>query len=134
MDAAWKGILLLAAVWVTTKLMKRASASTRHFVWVAAIAGVLALPILSAALPKWHVLPEWLQSITLKQAPNGRTASSGNGFVGMERHGVTYGFDEHRNTVSANDIAIQPKTNVDNAARTTRSTVCSKYDLMRALL
>ena len=37
--------------------MRRASAAARHEVWVLGFAGVLLLPVLSAALPGWHVLP-----------------------------------------------------------------------------
>jgi beta-lactamase regulating signal transducer with metallopeptidase domain len=56
-DAAVKGtaILLLAAV--AALLMRRASAAARHWVWFLGVASLLVLPILSAALPGWYVLP-----------------------------------------------------------------------------
>ena len=38
--------------------MRRSSAASRHLVWCAALAGLLCLPVLSAVLPAWHVLPE----------------------------------------------------------------------------
>ncbi|MHC4715724.1 MAG: ankyrin repeat domain-containing protein, partial [Planctomycetota bacterium] len=35
------------------------SGAARQLLWLLALAGVLALPILSAALPDWRILPEW---------------------------------------------------------------------------
>jgi beta-lactamase regulating signal transducer with metallopeptidase domain len=46
---------LLLAAWGATALLRRASAATRHFVWVLAIGGTLALPVIAALLPRWEV-------------------------------------------------------------------------------
>ncbi|MGH7677217.1 MAG: hypothetical protein ACRENU_02045, partial [Gemmatimonadaceae bacterium] len=50
-----RATLLLAAAWLATTLLHRASAATRHLTWTVAIAGVLALPALSATIPAWRV-------------------------------------------------------------------------------
>jgi beta-lactamase regulating signal transducer with metallopeptidase domain len=50
-----RATVLLAGAWLATKLLHRASAATRHLIWTAAIAGVLALPVLSAFGPVWKV-------------------------------------------------------------------------------
>jgi beta-lactamase regulating signal transducer with metallopeptidase domain len=55
------GTLILVLAGVTTLTMRRASASARHQVWLLGFLGALALPVLSATLPAWHVLP-WPQA------------------------------------------------------------------------
>ena len=52
----FKGSILMIAAAVLVALMYRASAATRHFVWTLAVAGLLLLPVLSAALPVWTVV------------------------------------------------------------------------------
>lgn len=49
--------LMLAAFLLATKLMRRASASSRHLVWALGVAGLLCFPVMEAALPSWEVLP-----------------------------------------------------------------------------
>ncbi|HEY2012531.1 MAG TPA: hypothetical protein VGH38_03470, partial [Bryobacteraceae bacterium] len=51
MAAALKSTLLLAVAWFITFLFRRRSAATRHLIWTAAAAAVLALPFLSISLP-----------------------------------------------------------------------------------
>jgi beta-lactamase regulating signal transducer with metallopeptidase domain len=48
-------LLLLAALLDLAVLRKHAPASTRHLVWTAATIALLALPLMSAALPSWNV-------------------------------------------------------------------------------
>jgi hypothetical protein len=57
---ALKSILLLGAAGVAAILMRRQSAATRHVVWMAAFAALLALPLLTASLPGLYapVTPE----------------------------------------------------------------------------
>jgi beta-lactamase regulating signal transducer with metallopeptidase domain len=53
-DVTLKGSVLLAlAGLATTWGMRRAAAATRHLVWSAAVVAVLALPVLSAVVPRW---------------------------------------------------------------------------------
>ena len=40
-------------------ILRRDSAATRHLVWLLAIVAMLVVPVLSAMLPQWRVLPEW---------------------------------------------------------------------------
>ncbi|MBI1849639.1 MAG: hypothetical protein HYR85_04790 [Planctomycetes bacterium] len=69
-DSAWKGAVLLALASVTTLALRRASAATRHLVWTAAIGGVLLLPLLSATLPLWRVLPPSLGNAASSVEPD----------------------------------------------------------------
>jgi HEAT repeat protein/beta-lactamase regulating signal transducer with metallopeptidase domain len=56
-DAGAKGALLLVAIFIVTRLLRRASAATRHIAWAAGIAVLIALPALSALLPRLEVVP-----------------------------------------------------------------------------
>src|SRR5688572_11653341 len=52
--------LLLAAVLVIARLMRRAPASAHHRLWSVAFAALLALPLLGAALPEVAIrMPAW---------------------------------------------------------------------------
>jgi len=57
LDVAVKGLLLMCLAWGMTGMMRRSSSASRHLVWLCSIAGLLVLPVLSALLPGWHVLP-----------------------------------------------------------------------------
>src|SRR5271165_6401430 len=48
---ALKSTAILAMAWAVTAAMRKQSAAARHAVWTAAFAAVLALPVLTAALP-----------------------------------------------------------------------------------
>ena len=54
-DAAMKGALLLAVAGLLCLLGRRSSAAVRHLIWSLALASLLVLPVLSLALPAWHV-------------------------------------------------------------------------------
>lgn len=58
-DSALKGAALLGIAAFCALLLHRASAATRHLVWLAAIVALLVVPVLSVALPQWRVLPGW---------------------------------------------------------------------------
>jgi len=59
LDAAAKGVILLAVAGLLAVAMRKASAAARQVVWLGALAALLALPLASAALPGWQVLPGW---------------------------------------------------------------------------
>jgi TonB family protein len=50
-----KSAAILAVAWLLAFLLRRRSAAARHLVWTAAAAAILALPLLSAALPSWRI-------------------------------------------------------------------------------
>src|SRR3974390_2022145 len=57
--AALKSILLLGAAGLVALLMRRHSAAARHIVWTAAFAALMALPLLTVALPVLQA-PQWM--------------------------------------------------------------------------
>src|SRR5689334_19488950 len=59
LDSAVKGTALLLVATVVALTLRRDSAATRHLVWLLAIVALLVVPVLSAMLPGWRVLPEW---------------------------------------------------------------------------
>jgi beta-lactamase regulating signal transducer with metallopeptidase domain len=58
-DSAIKGTALLLVAAMATTMLRRDSAAIRHLAWLLAIVAMLAVPLLSALLPQWRVLPEW---------------------------------------------------------------------------
>lgn len=58
-DSAIKCSALLLIAGLVAQVMRRDSAAARHIVWLVAIVAVLCVPLLSAALPSWRVLPAW---------------------------------------------------------------------------
>ena len=55
LDVTVKGGLLLAGAGAILLLLRRASAASRHLVWLLTFSSLLCLPLLSAALPGWHL-------------------------------------------------------------------------------
>lgn len=54
-NAALKSTVVLGAAWLLAFLLRRRSAASRHLVWTAAAAAVLALPFLSVSLPALRI-------------------------------------------------------------------------------
>jgi TonB family protein len=52
---ALKGTAVLAVVWLAAQVLRRRSAAVRHLLWTVCAAVLIALPILSIALPAWPV-------------------------------------------------------------------------------
>ncbi|MDZ4818124.1 MAG: M56 family metallopeptidase [Planctomycetota bacterium] len=68
LDATAKSCLVVAVAAVAAVLQLRASAAVRHLIWGVALFACLLLPILSLAVPKWQVLPDWLGAILAEPA------------------------------------------------------------------
>ncbi|MDP6380206.1 MAG: M56 family metallopeptidase, partial [Phycisphaerae bacterium] len=71
LDATVKGVIILGCAGALCVLFRRASAATRHLIWGLALASVIALPVLSFALPKLEarVLPASVFSTAPAEAP-----------------------------------------------------------------
>lgn len=54
-DAGVRAALVLAGGWALTVLLRRASASARHFTWMCAIAAAAVMPAAAIIVPDWHV-------------------------------------------------------------------------------
>lgn len=54
-DAGLKATVLLFAAAIADRLLRRASSSARHVIWIAALAGVLLLPPFALLLPAWRM-------------------------------------------------------------------------------
>ncbi|KPL00195.1 MAG: hypothetical protein AMK75_05810, partial [Planctomycetes bacterium SM23_65] len=67
LDATVKGIVVLVVAGALSLTFRRASAATRHLIWLLAVVSLVALPVLSVMTPRWRIpiLPEW--AITLAQ-------------------------------------------------------------------
>ena len=58
-DMAVKGSIVFALAGLLVLSMRRTSAAQAQAVWLAGMVCLLVLPVLSAVLPGWQVLPEW---------------------------------------------------------------------------
>jgi len=55
LDAFIKSAVILSVAGLGARSLRRASAASRHLVWSLAMASLLALPVLSIALPSWRI-------------------------------------------------------------------------------
>src|ERR1035438_246663 len=55
LGAALKSIAVLCAAWLIALALRKRSAASRHIVWTAAAAALVALPLLSISLPALRV-------------------------------------------------------------------------------
>jgi beta-lactamase regulating signal transducer with metallopeptidase domain len=69
LDAAVKGLIILSLTALAALAMRRASAAARHLIWFLGALSLLILPVLSAALPAWHVLPQWANNVAVTTVP-----------------------------------------------------------------
>lgn len=69
LDSACKGAVVLLLAWLVTLALRHVSAAGRHLVWFLATLSLLALPLLTAALPRWHILPSWTNNVAVPAPP-----------------------------------------------------------------
>ncbi len=90
LDASVKGAVLLVLAWGLTLALRRAGAAARQWVWVLALGGLVLLPGLSAMLPGWRVLPEWVR-VVAPVAHHGDTEARREGATEGQSDGATKG-------------------------------------------
>ena len=59
LNSAIKGAVILVIAAFLALLLRRDSAATRHLIWLVAMIAMLVVPLFSAMLPRWQVLPAW---------------------------------------------------------------------------
>lgn len=69
-ESCARASLVLCAAWALTSVMRRASASTRHFIWICAIAAAMLAPALTAFGPRWTVSIPTPFASTQSEAPS----------------------------------------------------------------
>jgi bla regulator protein blaR1 len=80
LDAFIKSAIILSAAGLVAGSLRRASAASRHLVWSLAMASLLALPVLSLALPSWRIAA--LPSLsTVASVDNGSREPAGFGAI-----------------------------------------------------
>ena len=77
LDAIAKATIILGVAGLTTVLLRRASAASRHLVWTAALLAALVLPVLSMALPRWQMAVVTLPSVASPSADGENTECRG---------------------------------------------------------
>jgi len=99
--ASIKGIPVLITAAALCFALRRASAAARHFVWTVAMCGLLALPLLSVALPAWQirVLPASVESGPPTIADAAVVAESGKVALTAEPSKLT-GISDRTSTIS----------------------------------
>src|SRR5947199_9128019 len=55
-QSALRGTVILAAAFLAAAVLRRGPAGLRHFMWTAALAALLALPLAMATFPRWERL------------------------------------------------------------------------------
>lgn len=57
LNTLWQGLLIAALVWLLLRALKRASATTRHAVWLVSLLTIGALPFIALATQRDHTAP-----------------------------------------------------------------------------
>src|SRR5204863_7136688 len=86
-DVSVKSVLLLAGTGALLLLLRRASAAARHLVWLLTFGSLLCLPLLSAALPGWHVRA-WPHLLPAGAGLPAWAPTDGDREIAKERKGV----------------------------------------------
>ena len=71
LESCARASVVLCAAWALTAAMRRTSASTRHFVWMCAIAGSILASVIGQASPRWTLpVPSPFESAQPVAAPD----------------------------------------------------------------
>ena len=62
LETAGKSFLILAAAFLLALWFRRSAAATRHFIWLGAMASLLALPVAVVVTPRWS-RPAWTDAL-----------------------------------------------------------------------
>ena len=100
-DSTIKSAVLLAVAGLVALMLRRDSAATRHLVWLVAIVAMLVVPVLSAVLPQWRVLPTW--------AVIGDQPGHSNGTDGINGICIGYWFTLRKIFATTNTYIVQQK-------------------------
>src|SRR5688572_17903362 len=115
-DSAVKGAALLLLAGLTALVLRRDSAATRHLVWLLALAMMLAVPVLSALLPRWRVLPEWAR-VSTPASPQQVTQGKADAAAPVARAEVPVEQPQHSAPVRVERAATEPPPAHAPAAR-----------------
>lgn len=125
MDLAIKGAALLLFAGIVAFSLHRDSSATRHMVWLVAIIALLAMPVLSAMLPQWRVLPDWASVAEVSQ--QNRDGSDGNNAIyeaDLADHTSHASHDLNlENALPFDDALLSPPTDDVSTATTIESPV-----------
>ncbi len=90
-DSALKGAALLAVAALCALALWRASAATRHLVWLVAVVALLVVPVLSVALPQWRILPKWARVLEKTEMTTGPGFHATDGTGATDRSRALHG-------------------------------------------
>ena len=118
-DSSIKGSVILLLAAGVALLLRRDSAATRHLVWLVAVVAMLFVPVFSASLPQWNVLPSWFeisngmdgQAVVLAKPSKDIVVVSENGNV--VDLPILVGHDDDRVAADAPQIAVNAMPQLD---------------------
>ena len=64
MELIWKATAILLAAFAATAALRSRPAALRHFIWTAAFAALLALPVAALVVPRWSPLAPTASPLT----------------------------------------------------------------------
>lgn len=115
-DLALKSVIILLGALALAGVCRQAGAAARHRIWIAAVCGLLFLPLLALALPGWRapLLPSW--------QPGGQPGGQPEARSGVER-GMAVAFDGMKEPGDGKEMREQTE-------RTERSESLSSFPLI----
>ncbi|MEZ5354188.1 MAG: M56 family metallopeptidase [Bryobacteraceae bacterium] len=87
-ELALKATVILAAAFVINACWAARPAASRHAVWTAAFAGLLAMPALAMLLPAWEAVPDFVYAVSAAGAPNADSTVAADPLVRIWYSGI----------------------------------------------